>query len=1007
MTKNLPIKWIVFLAGIFNAALHLCYFPKTWKHAIIITIPKKSPVKSPEDLRPISLLSTIGKDGAIPFGVAPTNAEISAENNSVENVSNSETNEKYAKSPVTSGGYANSPQTSRNWADIVGNESAHFDHSKKRKRSPASERVRQPQPGPSRQTEATRDSTAPRQPSCPRNIIEQMKVSRQMLDQCRSKAAVGTFDQMVYLEYTPEFTSVDYIKALENKLGKSCVFQLGKASGQVLVGLERPEMAETIIEDGLMVKGALLKALSYQKKAEKITISGLPYVIEDADIIRTLRPYCQVVSIAPAVNYSGGYTWLDLKKTAFILMNNGKKITDLPKKIVVTAKGGSALAYFEYGFRCSKCYRMGHKRIIAPGSSGRQIPSNPRARRATFSTPPIQEAKVPETGRTTRTPETSTQTDLNISRGARKNFRLACLNVRGFAARHRSIELCCFLGQHAVDVAFIQETNVTTLHSVEDLCLGYRAEVIGQRVLSPGKIDAFDVTIRGIKATFINCHLSHAPNERLQQLQAIAAAAVNEDAWVLGDLNISEESASDIASESVEALGELLDRANLVGVTTLESVEDLCLGYRAEVVAASGSRGSGLACIFSSGVQVFGQKVLHAAVNENAWVLGDLNISEESASEIASGSVEALGELLDRANLVDAAAIFDAAHLPTRISSCGRRVDASRLDRVLLPSRLSNRVTRYWSLYYKNSDHRAVLLQIGEATEPRSPCIASMLRSRLVVGRVETLLNEAFGNIEDMQNAEIWRRRIRPRPSSPSMTCATTTTTTSLGQENMSELSSRMSSDHGTSGERLGFRQPKGAFSHPTCSPEDIDGFLRGFTLRVTIEESDPLHRYGIGEEEIATAIGRLPTGKAAVWDDLPFELFRGFEDFFASALRRVFEASQLCGALPSSMRRSEIVLSGVLYWRLRPHLRDIVPECQSYAAPGRTPAWNISRVADEVATACREEIPLAVVATDLESAVDTLNRGFLMSVLLCRSAASLRGVGSSTLRWGRGDGEN
>ncbi|UYV82285.1 hypothetical protein LAZ67_21001586 [Cordylochernes scorpioides] len=61
MTKNLPIKWIVFLAGIFNAALHLCYFPKTWKRAIIITIPKKSPVKSPEDLRPISLLSTIGK----------------------------------------------------------------------------------------------------------------------------------------------------------------------------------------------------------------------------------------------------------------------------------------------------------------------------------------------------------------------------------------------------------------------------------------------------------------------------------------------------------------------------------------------------------------------------------------------------------------------------------------------------------------------------------------------------------------------------------------------------------------------------------------------------------------------------------------------------------------------------------------------------------------------------------------------------------------------------------
>ncbi|UYV78585.1 hypothetical protein LAZ67_16002074 [Cordylochernes scorpioides] len=184
------------------------------------------------------------------------------------------------------------------------------------------QRVRQPQPGPSRQTEATLDSTAPRQPLRPMNIIEQIKVSRQMLDQCRSKAAAGTFDQMVYLEYSPEFTPVDYIKALENKLGKSYVVQLGKASGKVLVGLERPEMAEKIIEDGLMIRGTLLKALPYQKKAEKITISGLPYVIEDADIIRTLRPYCQVVSIAPALNSSGGYTWLDLKKTAFILTNN-------------------------------------------------------------------------------------------------------------------------------------------------------------------------------------------------------------------------------------------------------------------------------------------------------------------------------------------------------------------------------------------------------------------------------------------------------------------------------------------------------------------------------------------------------------------------------------------------------------------------------------------------------------------------------------------------------------
>ncbi|UYV70250.1 CDC42, partial [Cordylochernes scorpioides] len=845
---------------------------------------------------------------------------------------------------------------------------------------------------------------------------------------CRSKAAAGTYDQMTYLEFSPEFTQVDYIKALENKLGKGCVVQIGKASGQILVGFERPDMAETIIEDGLMIKGALLKALPYQKKAEKITISGLPFVIEDADIIRTLRPYCQVVSIAPTVNSSGGYTWLDLKKTAFILMNNGKKITDLPKKIIVTAKGGSALAYLEYGFRCSKCYRMGHKRMNcpriiretsttqplsqtssvkttapAPNTTAAASPpatfSHPApvaAPAQTSSAPPAQEDIALETEPTTRTPETSTQTDLNINRVENSSHHKIKDRSRSLSPKAGStaqlqldtllerlpgsfFEEVTLLGlkeeevkqaivslphlrllleklSHAVDIAFIQETNVTTLDSVEDLCLGYRAavvpasgargsglacisssgvQVIGQQVLSPGKIAAFDVTIRGSKATFVNCHLSHAPDERLQQLQVIAAAAVNED----------------------------------------------------------------------------------------AWVLGDLNISEESASDIASGSVEALGELLDRANLVDAAAIFDATHLPTRISSCGSRVDASRLDRVLIPSSFSNRVTRYWSLYYKNSDHRAVLLQTGEASEPRPPCIASMLRSRLVVGTVETLLDEALGNIEDMRNAEIWRRwghikahlasaikslhdlrnndddyisRARKYvqakledvsiysdyPSLPDLGRALRLRRRGTSSNTFYDSAGRMIT--GPAVRELAFVNLKERFSHPSCSPEDIDGFLRGFTLRVTIEESDPLHRYGIGEEEIVAAIGRLPTGKAAGWDDLPCELFRGFEDYFASALQKPHGGPGLAGLRPLSLPTTDYrVLSGVLYWRLRPHLRDIVPECQSYAVPGRTPAWNIARVADEVATACRDEAPLAVVAIDLESAFDTLDRGFLVSTLL------------------------
>ncbi|UYV66797.1 hypothetical protein LAZ67_4002878, partial [Cordylochernes scorpioides] len=61
LIKNLPIKWVVFLTSIFNASINLCYFPKIWKHAIVIPIPKKQLSKSLDDFRPISLLPIFGK----------------------------------------------------------------------------------------------------------------------------------------------------------------------------------------------------------------------------------------------------------------------------------------------------------------------------------------------------------------------------------------------------------------------------------------------------------------------------------------------------------------------------------------------------------------------------------------------------------------------------------------------------------------------------------------------------------------------------------------------------------------------------------------------------------------------------------------------------------------------------------------------------------------------------------------------------------------------------------
>ncbi|UYV60269.1 msps [Cordylochernes scorpioides] len=137
----------------------------------------------------------------------------------------------------------------------------------------------------------------------------------------------GLVPTLVFLEFLQKFSPVDYIDALENMLSKDCVHQLAKMSGQILVGLSRSEMAERLIEDGLEIRGALLKAFPYRKKPDKITLNGLPFVIEESDVIKALRPFCQVTSIAPVILTDGKRKWQDTRRDAFVLMHDGMKPT--------------------------------------------------------------------------------------------------------------------------------------------------------------------------------------------------------------------------------------------------------------------------------------------------------------------------------------------------------------------------------------------------------------------------------------------------------------------------------------------------------------------------------------------------------------------------------------------------------------------------------------------------------------------------------------------------------
>ncbi|GFU36522.1 probable RNA-directed DNA polymerase from transposon X-element [Trichonephila clavipes] len=60
--KNLPTKCIIFIALLFNMLLENCYFPKSWRMAVVIAILKpNSDDFNPQNYRPISLLSSLSK----------------------------------------------------------------------------------------------------------------------------------------------------------------------------------------------------------------------------------------------------------------------------------------------------------------------------------------------------------------------------------------------------------------------------------------------------------------------------------------------------------------------------------------------------------------------------------------------------------------------------------------------------------------------------------------------------------------------------------------------------------------------------------------------------------------------------------------------------------------------------------------------------------------------------------------------------------------------------------
>ncbi|UYV79383.1 hypothetical protein LAZ67_17002403, partial [Cordylochernes scorpioides] len=370
-------------------------------------------------------------------------------------------------------------------------------------------------------------------------------------------------------------------------------------------------------------------------------------------------------------------------------------------------------------------------------------------------------------------------------------FTVASINARGLATRRRCLNLCHVLRQHRVDIAFVQETNAHHLDGAQDLCLGYNAvvappdailgsglacvfalgiSVSRHRVLWPVHIALVDLDVLGQEMAFINVHLSHYPRERVEQLGVIEVAAVQEEAWVLGDFNVREDRNRDYLS------------------------------------------------------------------------VGALRALHESTA------------------LFDAATEFDAAHLPTRVTGHGDRIESSRLDRILVPARFLERTTSYAITFYNLSDHRMVLLRpdASQLWDRWSLIKAGLLAEArsLHIPRHYTCDDNYIGKAQRLIRAQLEASSINADyPSLPDLA--------RLVRHRRPAVTIRNEDGAVFDGPELRRRaydifQPR--FARAACEPIAGAAFIEGTTIPLDIDENDPLHREDITLAEIATAISRLPS---------------------------------------------------------------------------------------------------------------------------------------------------
>ncbi|UYV66953.1 hypothetical protein LAZ67_4003442 [Cordylochernes scorpioides] len=181
---------------------------------------------------------------------------------------------------------------------------------------------------------------------------QEVKATRSHIAEVRARQASSTQEKCVYKEHCSEFTPYHFLKPVDNVVGDARhLIQLTRMNGPVLVGLTRKALAERLNDGSFEIEGTILRTFPFRKRSDNFTIGNLPFYVEDAVIIKALRPYGRVTSIAPKQLKAGDYGYTDGRREAYILFHDGIKIEKLTTRLDIKTKGDTLLAFLTFGIR--------------------------------------------------------------------------------------------------------------------------------------------------------------------------------------------------------------------------------------------------------------------------------------------------------------------------------------------------------------------------------------------------------------------------------------------------------------------------------------------------------------------------------------------------------------------------------------------------------------------------------------------------------------------------------